>query len=144
MIEAQLEAVRMEAHRLLTKHGLFQKGWRFQFDQARSRAGQCRYDKKIISMSQYFALHAAQHDVIDTILHEIAHALTPRRGHDRVWKQVAMTIGCTGERCHTVKFAKPKYLQQCVRGCWQREVHRRRKDLVCRLCKGPVVYVNNG
>ena len=39
-------------------------------------------------------------EVLDTILHEIAHALVgPQHGHDAVWRAKAREIGCTGERC---------------------------------------------
>lgn len=139
----RLESVQQEAYQLMEKHGLVQQGWRFRFDHARMRAGQCRYDTKTISISRQFAEQAPPPEVTDTLLHEIAHALTPRRGHDQVWKQVALAIGCSGERCHSVKFSTPKYRQHCIRGCWTREVHRRRKNLVCRFCKGSVVYSLN-
>jgi hypothetical protein len=37
---------------------------------------------------------------MDTILHEIAHALVgARHGHDRVWRATALRIGCSGTRC---------------------------------------------
>ncbi|MBF0279422.1 MAG: SprT-like domain-containing protein [SAR324 cluster bacterium] len=138
--ENKQKVVRQEAQYLMQKHGLTEQGWRFQFDHAKRRAGQCRYDTKTISVSKYFAEKAPAAEIIDTILHEIAHALTPKRGHDRVWQQVALSIGCNGKRCHSLKFAESKYIQQCVNQCWQREVHRRRKNLICRFCRGKIFY----
>ena len=134
------KAVLQEAAFLMQKHGLIAQGWQFQFDHARVRAGLCQYEKKTISLSKYFVEQAPASEIIDTLLHEIAHALTPKRGHDRVWQQVALSIGCNGKRCHTLKFATPKYIQQCANQCWTREVHRKRNNLVCRFCKAKVIY----
>ena len=36
----------------------------------------------------------------DTILHEIAHGLTPHQGHNEVWIRVCKAIGGNGERCY--------------------------------------------
>jgi hypothetical protein len=39
-------------------------------------------------------------EIVDTILHEIAHALVgPRHGHDTVWKAKCTDIGARPERC---------------------------------------------
>ena len=140
---ARQEEVNREAHCLMRKHGLIQKGWQFQFDHARARAGQCRYDKKLISLSRHFTAHASHAEITDTILHEIAHALTPMRGHDRVWRQVALAIGCKAQRCHSLKFVEAKYIQQCSNHCWKRDAHRKRKNLVCRYCRAKVIYAFN-
>ena len=38
--------------------------------------------------------------VKDTVLHEIAHALTPGHHHDKVWKAKCVELGATPERCY--------------------------------------------
>lgn len=136
--------VRQIALDLMTQHDLIKKGWRFRFDHAKVRAGMCCYDQKIISVSQHFIESASSSEILDTLLHEIAHALTPKHGHDRVWRQVALAIGCNGKRCHSLKFSRAKYIQKCVNHCWKKEVHRKRKNLICRICKGKVIYGLNG
>lgn len=51
-----------------------------------------------------FTVPENQHDFEDTILHEIAHVICGRgRGHSKRWKKIATTIGCSGERCHSLK-----------------------------------------
>jgi predicted SprT family Zn-dependent metalloprotease len=83
---------------LMTQHRL--TGWRLVFDNARTRAGVCRFDRKEIGLSRVLTeLHSVE-QVTDTILHEIAHALAgPRHGHDRVWQATARRIGCSATRC---------------------------------------------
>jgi predicted SprT family Zn-dependent metalloprotease len=82
----------------MARHGL--TGWRLVFDNAKTRAGVCRFDRKEIGLSRpLIALYEIE-QVTDTVLHEIAHALAgPRHGHDRVWRAIARRIGCSGERC---------------------------------------------
>jgi hypothetical protein len=35
----------------------------------------------------------------DTIIHEIAHALCPNQGHNRIWKRKYIELGGNGDRC---------------------------------------------
>ena len=77
------------AQYLLEKHSLAQLGWTFQWDSAKRRAGACKYSRKTITISRhYVALNLSERpdDVIDTILHEIAHALAGwSAGHGPKW-----------------------------------------------------------
>lgn len=66
------------------------------------RLGQCRYRRKEIGISIKPAKLLAMNEVIDTILHEIAHALTPGHHHDNVWKQKCIELGCRPVRCSSV------------------------------------------
>jgi predicted SprT family Zn-dependent metalloprotease len=122
---------------LMTKHGIIQQGWGFEFDSAKRRFGCCKYRSKRITLSLYLTELNKVEQVKDTILHEIAHALCPRQGHNHIWRMKALEIGCNGNRCYssseveTVKgnysatcsgcnkeftrFRKPKYSQSCAR-----------------------------
>lgn len=134
------------ANLLLTKHGLTQQGWRFKFDHAKRRAGCCRYRRKMITLSRhYVAMNLATRpdDVLDTILHEIAHALAgPRAGHGPEWKAICVQIGARPERCYdstTVEMPIGNLVATCA-GClksWRR--HRQLKQdrqIYCIAC-GP-------
>lgn len=84
------------ANDLLKHHGLHE--WSFSLDRAKTRAGKCSYRKKTIYLSKHYVSASNADDVKDTILHEIAHALTPGDGHGARWKSKAIEIGCSGSQ----------------------------------------------
>jgi predicted SprT family Zn-dependent metalloprotease len=93
-----LTGARQLASGLMARHGL--TAWRLVFDNAKTRAGVCRFDRKEIGLSRPLISLYEVEQVTEIVLHEIAHALAgPRHGHDRVWRATARRIGCSGERC---------------------------------------------
>ena len=83
--------------RLLREHGLHD--WSIVADRAKTRAGVCRFAQRQIGLSAPLTTLHSDDEVLDTILHEIAHALVgPQHGHDAVWRAKAREIGCSGER----------------------------------------------
>ena len=137
--EAKLIEVRSEAERLMAEHGLLK--WSFQYDDASRRAGCCHYRTQVISLAQQFAITAPPEEVRNTILHEIAHALVgSMHNHDSVWKAKARSIGCTGDRCHDIKFAPPRYIMSCPRCRWHQHADLRQRGVVCKTCRGPLRY----
>ena len=90
--------VRTVARSLMDAHGL--KDWRFDIDEASRRWGQCDYDRKLITVTHAHVQMSESWDVIETILHEIAHALANdevRRlgetAHGPTWQRIARRIG---------------------------------------------------
>lgn len=113
------------ARQLINKH-LPNSVWRFQFDRAKRRAGCCKYGKKLITLSEPLLPKMSDNEIRDTLLHEIAHALTPGEQHSPEWKRVALSIGCNGERCHTLDTSgDAKYKAECL-NC-QTKFHRYRR-----------------
>ena len=119
-------------------------GWNFAFDLAPTRAGICRYDDKQITLSVTYCQKATKEEIVNTILHEIAHAIVgPKHGHDAVWKSTAQDIGCTGERCHRVKHTAARWRGEC--GCgkqWTRQrLSQRARTGLCPSCENRIIWV---
>lgn len=121
-----ISEARSETLRLLRLHNL--PDWGVEFDHARARAGQTRYGTRKISLSKYFIAANTLDRVRMTILHEIAHALTPGHHHDKVWKATCLRIGGDGQRTHnesnTVIQEKP-YVGYCSDRCSNNGLFRR-------------------
>jgi len=104
----------LEARKLLREHGLADKGWTFKFDNARKRAGLCMYGSRTISMSRYLVAMWGEDQVMQTLLHEVAHALTPGASHGPVWQAKAREIGFTrGTRTHNNEVVPGRYIAVC-------------------------------
>lgn len=59
--------------------------------------GQCDRRNKLIKLQPNFVEKNVDGIIVDTILHEIAHALT-KRGHHKFWRKKCLEIGCRGNR----------------------------------------------
>jgi predicted SprT family Zn-dependent metalloprotease len=95
----RLDRVRTWAEALIRLH--LDPSWTFAFDNARTRAGLCSYDKKRISVSRLLAARYDDDEIHQVLLHEVAHALAGAgAGHGPRWKKVARELGYEGKRLH--------------------------------------------
>jgi len=113
--------------------------YKFQFDNAKVRFGYCSYRKKVISLSKHLVMMNSEEQVVDTILHEIAHAIVGRgHGHDHVWRAKAIEIGCNGERCYNsedVEAPKGRFTYVCPNCDKEVNYHRRlKRSRACGEC----------
>ncbi len=87
----------------MTHHGLIKKGWSYRINKRKESAGVTKYLSKSIEISHYYinSPKTTKDNIINTILHEIAHSLTRGHGHDSTWKKKFIEIGGNGlKRCH--------------------------------------------
>jgi predicted SprT family Zn-dependent metalloprotease len=136
---------RLLALQLMATHGL--NDWHFAFDHARRRFGCCKYRSKTISLSRPLTLLNTEDQVRDTLLHEIAHALTPGDGHGAKWRAMCLRVGARPKRCYgeSEVAAPPRrpaaYRYGCRPCAWW--VERRRlvaNRYVCGKCGGKLTY----
>lgn len=96
---AELDRVRHWADALIRLH--LDPSWTFAFDNARTRAGLCSYDKKRISVSRLLAARYDDDEIHQVLLHEVAHAIAGAgAGHGPRWKKIARDLGYEGKRLH--------------------------------------------
>ncbi|MDX6326842.1 MAG: hypothetical protein QOK15_3196 [Nocardioidaceae bacterium] len=124
------------AERLVAEHGL--TGWQVQLDNAKRRAGVCRFGDRVIGLSAPLTRMHGPEEVRDTVLHEIAHALVgPTHGHDARWRAAARRIGSSGTRC--VPEGAPRVVGAWVGVCSAGHVkdrHRRPERVMsCAQCR---------
>ena len=127
-------ALKLLARALLDAHGLHD--WTFKFDSHKITFGRCWWHRKLVTISKPMALLNSDTDVVDTLLHEIAHALTPMdRCHGIAWQAKCVEIGAKPERFYCAeKIEQPKgrWVATCPR-C-KREFRRFRRVKGRRYC----------
>jgi predicted SprT family Zn-dependent metalloprotease len=132
----ELAAARTRALALMRQHGL--TDWHFRFDRARRRLGSCSYGSRTLSLSEPLTLLNDAAVIEDTLLHEIAHALTPGAGHGPRWRAVARRLGATPRACVSASsvVVPPARFALVCDGCGARlpRYRRPRARLVCRPC----------
>lgn len=156
-----INEVKKLARTTMDTHGL--KQWRLALIRSKSYAGMCktgRWDLNpelswgIIELSiDYMEVFDHEH-TLNTILHEIAHALDKpdtktvntawgkrERAihHGETWKAIAKRIGCTGERCVSPDAPKVKsrYVGICSAGhevARHRLTHQAKHNSSCPRC----------
>lgn len=81
------------AKQKMAEHGL--QDWKFAMNgRLKNTLGRCCYSIRTIELGKDYVAANDLPQVLDTILHEIAHALAgPNAGHGPVWKSVCLKIG---------------------------------------------------
>lgn len=99
-----VEEVQTLSRKLMNDHGL--TDWNLQLGNGGKFLGQCHAGKKRITLQSKHVLEnlgKLGDNLIDTILHEIAHALNyvhrTGRNHDRAWKNWCEKVGATPYPC---------------------------------------------
>jgi predicted SprT family Zn-dependent metalloprotease len=139
--------VRELAENLMELLGLPLSGpdrWTLVFDQAKTRAGQCRRSTREISLSAPLMSVWTPAQVRDTVLHEIAHALT-KGGHGYQWQEMCRKIGADPTRTwgHDGEQEIPgKYTGTCPAGHVVVRHRKPRQPRSCGQC-GPWFDIRN-
>lgn len=105
--------IKDNASRLMKQHGL--ENWKFEFGITKRTVAYCQASEKRIQFSIYHAAMIDEQTALNTILHEIAHALDikqngyTREHHSLSWVKIALSIGCNGEKCNQDPMARKVY-----------------------------------
>lgn len=132
---ADLERVRVWADALIRLH--LDGSWSFGFDNARTRAGLCRYDRKRISVSRLLAARYEDDEIHQVLLHEVAHAMAGAgAGHGPRWKAIARELGYEGKRLHDGAIADElaPWIGRCPNGHVHYRYRRPSRVVSCARC----------
>ena len=124
-----LEQLETIARRELAKNGLH--GWTFGLARTKRRLGVCKYRDQRIEVAEYYARSSPEESVLDTLRHEIAHAIAgPAAKHGPRWKAVAIRLGATPRSCETSGQAivEPGDWRATCRAC-HKTYHRYRRPM---------------
>lgn len=152
-----LTEIERNARALMVIHGVGHL--QFKFDGAKSRLGQTMFRVRgkgtsnelwtpvSISLSKHYAQLLPADEIRETMLHEIAHALTPGHQHNHVWKAKAVEIGAKPERCGRPSAEPVKVVEAKCHHC-NTSVHKQHRLplrlYVHRWCGKPLVWYRNG
>lgn len=109
------------------KNSLNLLDWGIVFTNAKRIHGQCRYNFKELAFSRFYIENNTQEKILNTLMHECAHALTPLKGHGREWKLKCLELGMKNPaRCSSdTVMPKCKYQAECE-NCGVLEIFRHR------------------
>ena len=107
-----------------------------------SKAGMCSYTDRTIYLSTIFMRgHNCNYaKVKKTLMHEIAHALKPGQGHNKVWKNQCRKIGGDSRLAATMVLPGMKWAMTCSECKWRQEYSSKLNiiGMVCGTCRGPL------
>lgn len=128
-MEARLKEVQEIAVGLINE---YVPHYSFKFSNGIRTLGQCNFRTRTITLSKHYVIANSDELVLDTILHEIAHALVGvGHGHNHVWKAKCREIGAKPNRCKdSVNVeVEHKYIKRCSNGCWESKMYRKPRNL---------------
>lgn len=127
---------------LVAAHGL--TDWTIKFNDKKREFGVCWHREKRLEFSKPLILANDEHELIDTVLHEIAHAFAGHAaGHGPEWKAVARRLGARPEsHSYDAKAAPGRYVGACPCGEEFIKYRRPRAVRLCIKCKGKITYLD--
>lgn len=111
----------------------------------RNTAGRCMTGRRVIELSGAVMRQWEVADVIDTILHEIAHALTPKdKGHGAEWRAKCLEIGAKPERTYGADLpVSTRFQSKCIACGTTEDRARRTAGAKCLSCFKPLFWLDN-
>lgn len=128
-----------EGCRVLSENGLHH--WKCKVSKSKTSWGHCDYTRETIYLSKYLLEFGLHDEIIQTIYHEVAHALTPStEGHGADWLVKARELGYRGSvQAERVLPFRHRFIGHCSDGhkfCTE-EIQ---KSFGCGLCSEEITW----
>ena len=108
--------------------------WSLALINTKTSSGYCNHRLKVIGINSAHLQKSCDKDIINTLTHEIAHALTRGHNHDYIWTAKHKSLGGTGERTASYKLHKGCYEMVCPNNCFN-PIQRHRLTSTVYKCK---------
>ena len=116
------------------------KGWVLKLSHGRSYIGLCDHNYKTIYLSSYFMRGSSCNyaKVKKSLMHEIAHVLTPGQSHNNIWKNKCKRLGGDIRKAGTMDLAGMNWVIYCSFCKWRQETFNKpKKGMICSKCVKP-------
>jgi SprT protein len=124
------------AKELISQHAPI--GYSFAFNRLKTINGLCEYSNRTIYLSKPLTKLRSVEAVKTTIMHEIAHALTPGSMHGAKWRLQMRKFGLPPSRCQSDEFDKSQISNWVIvcNTCGERTyfIRKPRVDRSCGIC----------
>ena len=145
MTHEEFSILAIKTHEDLSRDYSFLKDWVVNLDNGKRRAGVCKLNEKEICISKHHLENNSSAVVLDTLLHEFAHAIAyeiyAETGHGQKWKEFAILLGATPKA--TGRFKLPDTRWTLVSYCNKKQIiekvavrYRRNKNIKNFVIKG--------
>jgi len=121
-------------------------GWTLKFGNSKAKAGLCNCESQTITISRYFLISADRNEILNVVLHEIAHAVVGpyvEKPHGVEWRGAALKLGCDA-RIMTKPFTQRKYFKYlilCGKGCVLARENIQKRGYIGRKCLEHGLYM---
>lgn len=129
----------------MDKYGLMH--WKIEISNSRGAAGRCIPYLRTIELSSFWLGKHTDAKILDTIRHEIAHALTPGAKHGDRWKAVCVRIGATPKARFKAEVEDFRWQGVCPCGKakhGQNAFSQKMLSRYCRSCLGFLSWKKDG
>ena len=123
-----------KARQMMKNHDL--PYWTVTYNNRKRAFGVCSYRYQQIQLSRHLIPVMPDKAIINVIIHEIAHALTPGHHHDSVWQAKCIELGGNSQRCGGYDHYKDG-----IKGREEFEEKTSKWTLTCPIC-GAIYYRN--
>ena len=85
-------------------------GWTWGWNTRVTAGAVTKFRGEVIEFSTHYVDAATPEQLLNTVLHEIAHAIVgPGEGHGAYWRSTHIALGGDGSRCHDVQISRDVY-----------------------------------
>ena len=84
--------------------------WKFRWSRGKKTLGHCNLTRGEIRLSAFAHKHLSEEHIYNTLVHEVAHALTPGARHGPTWKSMMRRLGQNPNTTYRMKGMNDEFI----------------------------------